>query len=54
MRGANFSWNQRGKDMPQEKKVEEFPIWLKIVIYGTLSLTVLYAAWGMLQSALQS
>jgi hypothetical protein len=34
--------------------VEEFPIWLKIVIYGTLSLTVLYAVWSMLQSALQS
>jgi hypothetical protein len=34
--------------------MEEFPIWLKIVIYGTLGLTVLYAAWGIFQSALQS
>jgi hypothetical protein len=54
MRGVNFLGIKGVKICPQEKKVQEFPIWLKIVIYGTLSLTVLYAAWGMLQSALQS
>ncbi len=34
--------------------MEEFPIWLKLFIWGTISLTVGYALWGMLHSMLQS
>ena len=34
--------------------MEEFPIWLKFFVYGILGLTVLYAAWGMIQSMVQA
>jgi hypothetical protein len=34
--------------------MEDFPIWLKIVIYATIGLTVLYTAWGIIYSMLQS
>lgn len=34
--------------------MEDFPIWLKIVIYGTIGLTVLYTAWGIIHSMLQA
>jgi hypothetical protein len=33
--------------------MEDFPIWLKLVVYATIGLTVLYAAWGIIQSMLQ-
>ncbi len=32
--------------------MEDFPIWLKLIIYGTVGLTVLYAVWGIVQSML--
>jgi hypothetical protein len=38
----------------QESKMEDFPIWLKITIYATIGLTVLYTAWGIVSSMLQS
>jgi hypothetical protein len=38
----------------KENKMEDFPIWLKLIIWGTISLTVIYSIWGMLHSYLQS
>ena len=32
----------------------DFPIWLKLVILGTMGLTVLYTLWGVFQSFMQS
>jgi hypothetical protein len=34
--------------------MEDFPVWLKIVIYATIGLTVLYTAYGMIHAMLQS
>lgn len=34
----------------EEKKMEDFPIWLKLVIWGTIGLTVGYTIWGMISS----
>jgi hypothetical protein len=28
----------------------DFPIWMKIIVWGTIGLTVVYAAWGIFQS----
>ena len=28
----------------------DFPIWMKLVIWGILGLTIAYSAWGILQS----
>jgi hypothetical protein len=33
--------------------MEDFPIWLKLVIYATIGLTALYTVWGVIQSILQ-
>lgn len=30
--------------------MEDFPLWLKLVIYGTIGLTVLYTGWGIIRS----
>ena len=30
--------------------MEDFPIWLKLIIWGTIGLTVIYSIWGMLHS----
>jgi len=38
----------RGIDM------EDFPIWLKLLIWGTIGLTVGYAPYGMIVSLTQS
>lgn len=38
----------------EEIDMEDFPIWLKLVIWGTIGLTVLYTIWGMLHSYLQA
>jgi len=38
----------------KEIDMEDFPIWLKLVIWGTIGLTVLYTIWGMLHSYLQA
>ncbi len=34
--------------------MEEFPIWLKLVIWGTVSVTLIYTIWGMIQSFIHS
>ena len=34
--------------------MEDFPIWLKLTIWGMVGLTVLYAAWGVIYSIMQS
>jgi hypothetical protein len=34
--------------------MEDMPVWFKIIIYATVGLTVLYTAWGILQSVMQS
>ncbi len=33
--------------------MEDFPIWLKLTIWGMLGLVVIYTLWGMLHSYLQ-
>jgi hypothetical protein len=33
-----------------ERKMEDFPIWLKLAIWGTIGLTVGYTIWGMISS----
>ena len=30
--------------------MEDFPLWLKVIIYATIGLTVLYTAWGIIGS----
>jgi hypothetical protein len=37
----------------EERNMEDFPIWLKLVIWGTIGLTVGYTIWGMISSAAQ-
>ena len=32
----------------------DFPLWLKLLIWGVLGLTVSYTAWGMIHSIVQS
>ncbi len=32
--------------------MEDFPLWLKMIIYATIGLTVLYTAWGIIYSIL--
>lgn len=34
--------------------MEDFPIWLKLLIWGTIGLTVGYTVWGMIISFTQS
>ena len=34
--------------------MEDFPIWLKLVVWGVIGLTVIYTAWGVINSILQS
>lgn len=34
--------------------MEDFPFWLKILVYLIVGLTVLYASWGVIHSFLQS
>jgi hypothetical protein len=38
----------------EEIDMEDFPIWLKLMIWGTIGLTVLYTIWGMIHSYLQA
>jgi len=42
------------RELFEEIDMEDFPIWLKLVIWGTIGLTVLYTIWGMLHSYLQA
>lgn len=32
----------------------DFPIWLKLIIWGTMGLTLLYTLWGIFHSFVQS
>ena len=34
--------------------MEDFPIWLKLTVWGIIALTALYSAWGIVHSALGS
>ena len=42
----------QGSAILRETTMDDFPLWLKIVIYATIGLTVLYSAWGMIRSLL--
>ena len=46
--------NIRGNRLPNslENIMEEFPLWLKVIIYATIGSTVLYTAWGIIRSML--
>jgi hypothetical protein len=35
-----------------ENTMEDFPLWLKVIIYATIGSTVLYTAWGIIHSML--
>jgi hypothetical protein len=37
----------------EETKMQDFPIWLKFVMWGTIGLTVGYTIWGMISSMAQ-
>jgi hypothetical protein len=34
--------------------MEDFPIWLKLVVWGVVGLTVIYTAYGVISSILQT
>jgi len=34
--------------------MEDFPIWLKLTVWGLVGLTVLYTAWGIFTSIMAS
>ena len=40
--------------LSEETNMSDFPIWLKLIIWGTMGLTVLYTLWGMFHSVVQS
>jgi hypothetical protein len=40
--------------LKEKTNMEDFPIWLKLTIWGMVGLTVLYSAWGIVQSMLAS
>jgi hypothetical protein len=40
--------------LSEEINMEDFPIWLKLVIWGTMGLTVAYTLWGVFQSTFLS
>ena len=40
--------------LSEEINMEDFPIWLKLIVWGTMGLTVAYALWGVFQSAVLS
>jgi hypothetical protein len=33
--------------------MEEFPLWLKCIIWGTIGSTALYTVWGLVHSFMQ-
>lgn len=37
-----------------EDFMEDFPIWLKLAVWGLVGLTVLYTAWGIVSSIMAS
>jgi len=40
--------------LSEETSMSDFPIWLKLIIWGTMGLTVLYTLWGVFHSIAQS
>jgi hypothetical protein len=40
--------------LSEEIKMEDFPIWLKLTVWGLIGLTVLYTAWGIVSSIMAS
>lgn len=52
--GQNIIRNQRYLRLIEGISMEEMPLWFRMVIYLTVGLTILYAAWGAIQSLLQS
>lgn len=34
--------------------MEDFPLWLKLVVWGVVGVTVIYTAYGVITSLLQS
>jgi len=34
--------------------MDDFPIWLKLTVWGMVGFTVLYTAWGIVQSTMGS
>jgi len=34
--------------------MEDFPLWLKLTVWGLIGLTVLYTGWGIVHSILAS
>ena len=40
--------------LSEEINMEDFPIWLKLIIWGTMGLTVAYTLWGVFQSTFLS
>ena len=40
--------------LSEEINMGDFPIWLKLIIWGTMGLTLLYTLWGMFHSFVQS
>jgi hypothetical protein len=51
---SNRQQSRKRPPLSEEKFMEDFPIWLKLIIWGTIGLTVLYTGWGLLHSMLQS
>lgn len=40
--------------LSEEINMGDFPIWLKLIIWGTMGLTLLYTLWGIFHSFVQS
>jgi hypothetical protein len=40
--------------LSEENKMEEFPLWLKFIVWGTIGFTALYTIWGVIHSFLQA
>ena len=51
LRGPQAGCSNNGT---RERVMEDFPIWLKIIIFATVGLTVLYSLWGMFHSIFAS
>ena len=40
--------------LSEEITMDDFPIWLKLTVWGLIGLTALYTAWGIVHSILAS
>jgi hypothetical protein len=50
--GDSFLITEKIGGFCQEKDMEDFPLWFKLIIWGTVAATLLYAGWGMIRSIL--